>query len=209
PGGEAVELQQQGKKAEVVGTMSSSSTDDETNRKSMELLIQLRWMAVIGQIVTIGAAHFWLGIPLPLVAMGAVICSLVALNVLSLVWVRYRAEITNHVLLVALMLDVAALTGQLYLSGGATNPFTSLFLLQVTLGAVLLDSRSAWSLVALSCASFVWLTLAYRPLDLPENPLSVSYSLNAAGMLTGFVLNPVLPVAFATRINRHFSQLHA
>src|SRR5262245_6583194 len=149
PGSEAVELRQQG--AELVGA-TSASTDDETNRKNMVLLIQLRWTAVVGQIVTIGAAHFWLGIPLPLVPMGAVICALVVLNILSVVWVRHRAEITNHVLLVALMLDVAALTAQLYLSGGATNPFTSLFLLQVTLGAVLLDSRSSWSLVALSCA---------------------------------------------------------
>ena len=35
-------------------------TDDETNRKNMELLIQLRWIAVVGQIVTIGGVHLWL-----------------------------------------------------------------------------------------------------------------------------------------------------
>ena len=106
----------------------------------MTLLIQLRWTAVVGQVLTIAGAHFGLGIPLPLERMGAVIGALVLLNVSSLVWVRHRAAITNNELLVALMLDVAALTAQLYLSGGATNPFTSLFLLQVTLGAVLLDT---------------------------------------------------------------------
>src|SRR5699024_12629150 len=67
---------------------------------------------------------------------------LVALNVVSLLWLRYRADINNRELLIALALDVAALTALLYLSGGATNPFTSLYLLQVTLGAVLLDAPS-------------------------------------------------------------------
>jgi two-component system sensor histidine kinase RegB len=136
----AVTLQSQADaRSELIG---AAPTDDETNRKNMALLIQLRWTAVVGQIVTIGGAHVWLGIPLPLTRMGAVIGALVFLNISSLVWVRHRAAITNNELLVALMLDVAALTAQLYLSGGATNPFTSLFLLQVTLGAVLLDGRS-------------------------------------------------------------------
>jgi len=207
-GGElAVTLQSQADaRSELIG---ATPTDDETNRKNMALLIQLRWTAVVGQIVTIGGVHFGLGIPLPLERMGAVIGALVLLNVSSLVWVRHRAAISSNELLVALMLDVAALTAQLYLSGGATNPFTSLFLLQVTLAAVLLDARSTWSLVALTCACFVWLTLAYRPLDLPPNPLSETYTLTVAGMLLGFALNAVLLVVFVTRINRNLRERDA
>lgn len=207
--GEADARPRYGARVELAGVASPSPPADATNRKNMALLIQLRWTAVVGQIVTIAVAHFGLGIPLPLGPMGAVIWALVLLNVLSLVWVRYRNEITHQELLIALMLDVAALTAQLYLSGGATNPFTSLFLLQVTLGAVLLDARSTWSLVALTCASFLWLTLAYRPLELPQNPLSDTYSLTAMGMLVGFALNAVLLVVFVTRINRNLRQRDA
>ncbi len=65
------------------------------------------------------------------------------------------------------MLDVAALTAQFNPGGGATNPFTSLYLLQVILGAVLPDARSTWSLVTLTCASFAGLIVFYRPLQLP------------------------------------------
>jgi two-component system sensor histidine kinase RegB len=191
------------------GLPGAAPEDDDTNRKNMALLIQLRWIAVVGQIVTIAAVHVGLDIPLPLSRMGAVIGALVLLNLSSLIWVRHRAAITNQELLVALMLDVAALTAQLYLSGGATNPFTSLFLLQVTLGAVLLDARSTWSLVALTCASFVWLTIAYRPLHLPPNPLSETYSLTVVGMLLGFVLNAILLVVFVTRINRNLRERDA
>jgi len=182
------------------------STDDATNRKNMALLIQLRWTAVIGQIGTIAFVDLWLGIALPLVPMAALICALVALNVASLLWVRHRAEINNRELLVALMLDVGALTGQLYLSGGASNPFTSLYLLQVTLGAILLDARSTWSLVALTCVSFAWLTISYRPLGLPQQGFSDTFSLHIAGMFVGFALNAVLLVVFMTRINRNLRE---
>jgi two-component system, sensor histidine kinase RegB len=176
-------------------------TDDNTNRKNMALLIQLRWMAVIGQIATIVFVHGVLGIALPLAAMAAVIGALIVLNLTSLAWMRRRTEISNRELLLALMLDVAALTAQLYLSGGATNPFTSLYLLQVTLGAVLLDVRSTWSLVALACASFAGLTVFHRPLDIPHQDFSDPFSLHIAGMFIGFLLNAVLIVVFVTRIN--------
>ncbi len=191
------------KSADPPGASVAVPTDDETNRKNMALLVQLRWTAVIGQIGTIAFVDVWLGIKLPLAPMGAVIWALVLLNIVSLVWVRYRAQISNRELLLALMLDVAALTAQLYLSGGAANPFTSLYLLQVTLGAVLLDSRSTWSLVVVTCMSFAWLTLSYRPLDLSQQGFGDPFRLHVIGMFIGFVLDAVLLVVFMTRINRN------
>jgi two-component system sensor histidine kinase RegB len=48
-------------------------TKDATNRKNMVLLIQLRWIAVVGQIVTIAFVTSWFGIALPLLPMAAII----------------------------------------------------------------------------------------------------------------------------------------
>ncbi|PDT78196.1 ATP-binding protein [Bradyrhizobium sp. C9] len=180
----------------------SAPADLATNRKNMALLVQLRWIAVIGQIATIGFVQFWMGVTLPLLPMAAVIAGLVALNLVSLLWLRYRADINNRELLVALALDVAALTVLLYLAGGATNPFTSLYLLQVTLGAVLLDAPSTWSLVALVCMNFAWLTSYYRPLELPQG-FAEAFNLYIAGTFIGLVLDAVLLVVFMTRINRN------
>ncbi|ARP99260.1 ATP-binding protein [Pseudorhodoplanes sinuspersici] len=182
--------------------------DDTTNRKNMALLIQLRWIAVGGQIVTIAFVQVWLGITLPLVPMAVVLCALVVLNVASLVWLRNRAEVSNRELLIALMLDVAALTAQLYLSGGATNPFTSLYLLQVTLGAVLLDARSTWSLVALTCASFAGLMVFYHPLQLPAETGDL-FNLHIIGMFVGFALDATLLVVFVARITQNLRERDA
>lgn len=42
------------------------SIDHVTDKKNLLLLVQLRWLAVIGQVVTILVVHFWFGIALPL-----------------------------------------------------------------------------------------------------------------------------------------------
>lgn len=182
--------------------------DDTTNRKNMILLIQLRWIAVAGQVATIAAVQLGLGIALPLGPMAVVAGALVLLNLASLVWLRRGAEVSNRALLIALMLDVVALTAQLYLSGGITNPFTSLYLLQLTLGAVLLETWSTWAVVITAWAGLLGLTAHYRPLALPEHGPGL-FTLYGLGMLIGFALNAVLVVVFMTRINRNLRERDA
>ncbi|WGF86749.1 ATP-binding protein [Marinivivus vitaminiproducens] len=186
-----------------------TADDDPANRKNMILLIQLRWIAVVGQIVTIVFVHAVLGIPLPLLPMGVVLGALAALNLASLAWLANRTEISNRALLTALILDVAALTAQLYLSGGATNPFTALYLLQVTLGAVLLDIRSTWTIVAITCVCFAALTLVHQPIALEPAGFDDLFGLYIAGMLICFVLDAGLLVAFVTRIMRNLRERDA
>jgi two-component system sensor histidine kinase RegB len=183
--------------------------DDTTNRKNIILLIQLRWIAVIGQIATIAVARTWLGIALPLVPMAAVLGALVLLNLGSIVWLRNRTDVSTRVLLTMLLLDVTALTAQLYLSGGATNPFISLYLLQVTLGAALLDTRSTWAIVAVTCAAFAGLILLHRPLLLPQDSIGDLFLLHIAGMLVCFALDAGLLVVFMTRIARNLRERDA
>src|SRR5690242_16316585 len=91
--------------------------DDTANRKNIFLLIQLRWIAVVGQIVTIAVVQFGFGIALPLWPMSMVLGALMLLNLVSLAWLRNRVDVSNHGLMMMLLLDVAALTIQLYLSG--------------------------------------------------------------------------------------------
>jgi two-component system sensor histidine kinase RegB len=173
---------------------------DTTNRKNMLLLIQLRWIAVVGQIVTIAIVQVALGIVLPLATMALVLVALVLLNGLSYLWLRGRTEVSNRALLLALMLDVIALTVQLYLSGGASNPFTGLYLLQVTLAAVLLDVAFAWTIVVLAAIGFLILTRFNLPLVLTRAGAPDLFTLHIFGTLVCFVLDAVLLVFFLIRI---------
>ncbi|TPL88851.1 HAMP domain-containing histidine kinase [Mesorhizobium sp. B2-3-14] len=182
---------------------------EATNRKNLFLLIQLRWLAVAGQVLTILATQYWFEIPLPLGKMAGVVLFLVGLNIFSLLVLRGIRPITNTQLFVALIFDMAALTTQLYLSGGASNPFVSLYLLQITLGAALLTPRFTWILVAAASACFVFLIFLFQPIAIPHHGGSDLLSLHIRGMFICFVLAAGLIVIFMTRIDRNLRERDA
>jgi len=188
---------------DAVGRAAAEPLEDATGLANMQQLVQLRWIAVVGQVATIATVNFGFGIHLPLRQMAFVLLCLCIFNVLGLLRPQLRRKVTNGEMFFALIVDVATLTAQLFLSGGATNPFISLYLLQVILGAVLLRAWAVWAMVALTAACFIALTFAYRPLPLPLNdagPLSHPY---IEGTLICFALNAALLVIFITRINRN------
>ena len=179
---------------------------DTANRSNLRLLVLLRWIAVGGQLATICAVQFGMGIRLPLGAMFAVLWFLVALNVFAWLRLRGKAAISRQELFVGLLADVLALTAQLYMSGGATNPFISLFLLQAMLGAVLLDVRRAAILAGVTIAAFLGLTFRFEPLQLPARPDVDLFTLHIQGMFICFVLTALLLLIFVTRITRNLQR---
>ena len=177
------------------------ATPDAAGHQNMLQLVQLRWLAVAGQLATILLTQVVFGIRLPTMAMLGVLAGLVLLNAASLTLLRSKGPITNGALFGALLLDVAALSAQLYLSGGATNPFVSLFLLQVVLGSVLLDRWSSWMLVVATSIAFALMTVLYRPIVLPSSINRSLFELHVQGMWVCFALIAVLLVLFVSRIN--------
>ncbi|ARS27536.1 histidine kinase [Sphingomonas sp. KC8] len=186
-----------------------TSTEESAGRKNMLLLIQLRWIAVAGQMATILLVHYIMGITLPLRWMLVVPVLAVALNITSLLVLRRRDNVTQVELFLALLFDVGALTVQLYLSGGAVNPFISLYLLQVVIGAILLDSRAAWVIAAITTVCSAMLAIFYRPLALPFRLENSLLDMHILGTLVCFALIAALLMQFVTRINRNLQAREA
>lgn len=172
-----------------------------SGRANMRQLVTLRWLAVVGQFVTIMLVHTVMGVPLPVDQMLAIVIGLVALNLLSTFRLQGRHEVGNTELFLALLVDVIALAGLLYLSGGAKNPFIWLFLVQVVLGAIMLDNWSSWGIVLATSACFVFLLVTHLPLELPHYWDFSPFDLYFVGALTSFLLIALLLVAFVTRIS--------
>jgi two-component system sensor histidine kinase RegB len=180
---------------------SAADVEYAAGHKNMLQLIELRWIAVIGQVTTIAAAILVFGVQLPLVQMLEVLACLIAFNVAShLRWHEHR-PVNNNELFLALLVDVASLTIQLYLSGGTTNPFAFLYLLQVILSAVLLEAWSTWTIVGITLACLAGLSVFAQPLPLPFDHARGIASLYVQGMLICFVLNAALLVVFISRIS--------
>jgi len=186
------------------------ATEIQAERNNLLQLIQLRWLAVGGQLATILGAQFVLGAQLPMAEMLSLVAALSLFNLAS--WLRCRTaagEIANGELFTGLLVDVALLSALLYYSGGIANPFIFLYLLQVAVGAVLLKPRYIWAMVVLTSGCFVLLTLWHRPLILPElvgPTLSVHY---IGGLVVCFALNAALLVIFIHRIGSNLRQRDA
>jgi two-component system, sensor histidine kinase RegB len=176
---------------------------DATGLKNMQQLIQLRWFAVLGQVLTILIVRFAFDIPLPLERMAVALAVLVVFNAASLLYWRDKRPVSERALFVSLLVDVAALTAQLYASGGATNPFIFLYLLQVILGAALLKRHNTWTIVAITAGCFIALTQHHLPLALPPGRHDRLADPYVIGLLICFVLNAILLVVFTTRISRN------
>lgn len=168
---------------------------------NMLQLIELRWIAVVGQVTTIAGAILIFNVNLPLVQMLQVLACLIAFNVAShLRWHEHR-PVTNRELFAALLVDVAMFTLQLYLSGGTTNPFAFLYLLQVIISAVLLEAWSTWTIVGITLACLAGLAVFAKPLALPFDHARGIGSLYVQGLLICFVLDAALLVIFVSRIS--------
>lgn len=177
--------------------------DDATGAKNMQQLIQLRWFAVLGQVLAIAVVHFAFEIRLPLGPMVLALGFLILFNLVCL-W-RWRGDrpVSDPAMFLGLLVDVAVLTVQLYLSGGASNPFIFLYLLQVIIAAVLLRRSYSWSVVVVTVLCFAGLTRFHMPIDLSPNPSDGLADHYVQGMMICFALNAALLVTVVTRINRN------
>lgn len=175
----------------------------DAGRRNMLLLTQLRWLAVGGQLVTVAVVQFALGIDLPMTQLLMSTATLAALNIASHVLIASGARFTDGALAAALLFDVGALTVQLSLSGGITNPFAALFLLHIVLGAVLLRPHYPWTIVAATLIALGILSLDPTPLVLPPDLPVDPVNLYLFGGFVCFVLIAVLLVVFIGQISRN------
>lgn len=134
-----------------------------TSRINLTWLLWLRWGAAAGQLAIIAFASWWLGVELELVPLLALVAVGIASNVACGWWLRTADEVPEELIAALMALDVLILTGLFYFSGGASNPFSSIYLVNLALAAVVLRPLWTWALVVLSMACFA--ALFFVPLD--------------------------------------------
>ena len=173
-------------------------------RVNLSHLFWLRSLAIIGQLCTIAFVQFFIGVKLPLPAMLFVIALEVAFN--GVTWLRVtqdRPE-SNLELFGQLWVDLGALSALLFLSGGTTNPFVSLYLPSLAIAAAVLPwYLTAW-LAAFAVACYVLLGFDNVPLNL-DNPANL-FDYYRAGMWVNFMVSVCLIVWFVARMSRALRQ---
>jgi two-component system sensor histidine kinase RegB len=125
-------------------------------------LIRLRWLALVAFLaLPFGSAAGVRGGAGPTIFAG-LIAAMAVTNV-ALWRVTRESGVRRELVAAVLVLDTVLLTGLLFVSGGAVNPGTVVYLVHITFAAMLLGSRWAWTLTALSVAGFGVLFLGSAP----------------------------------------------
>ena len=178
-------------------------------------LIKLRWVAAIGQLLTIATVVFLLQIQIPMIwALLTVILvtaiSNLLFSVLFAYWFHSRQRPSlpwDQILGIIMVMDMLSLTALLFASGGPANPFSLFFFVNLCLCAIVLDRQWAWSLNALSIACFAFIMYDHHQLEVLDFGVlllpirqSLQLSLRQIGLFTAFATCSSVIVYFMTRL---------
>lgn len=178
------------------------NTTNATPDSRLARLFWLRNASIAGQAAAVAVAHAVFRIDLPLLLLALTIGTLALVN-LGTAWrLRRPWPVSDLELLGQLGADVLLLTLALYLSGGATNPFVSLYLLPLTIAVIVLPAGYAWAVAVLTAAAYSLLIYRHQPLA-PEHAhhYSQAFDLHVLGMWVNFLLSAVLVVYFVGRMS--------
>ncbi len=183
-------------------------------------LVRLRWVAVFGQFMTIGAVAFLLDIELPLGPLFAIVGLTAVTNAGFSFWLAnsvrakrsmIQSDRITHGIVAVIVLDLISLTVLLAFSGGLANPFTIFYFVNLALAAVILPARWGWMLGGIAVVCLTLLLFAYKPLPALEQQLAETTAPRAV-RLRDFGLIPALAacagvvIYFVTRVTRELRQ---
>lgn len=181
-------------------------------------LLRLRWVAVVGQLMTVAVAHLVIGVALPVATLLSVIAFTAITNLGFGVWLTTHKRLPDerqvrqdHWVLGGVMsLDLLSLTTLLFFSGGPANPFVIFFFVNLALAAVVLTNRSAWWLLLLAVACLIFLFVTHTPIPQLSDPVQIianqEVPLQLVGLGTAVALCGGVAIYFITRVTREVQE---
>jgi two-component system sensor histidine kinase RegB len=175
---------------------------NNSSNKNLEFLWWLRNIAIVGQGVAIYIVTRLLQIPLVEKPLWLIVALLVGVNIVTFMRIRNTHNIKESEFFYQMLIDITALFGLLYFTGGATNPFASLFILQVIIAAITLSPLYTWVVAAITIALYTCLMI--WNVEVPyfmHHHMGDFFSLHVQGMWISFILLAVIISWFVVRMN--------
>ena len=164
-------------------------------------LMRLRAVLACALAAAMGIAVLSFEVDLRWGLMAALLLLLPAANLLARVRIRHGARIRETELFLHLLFDVAVLSALLYLSGGSTNPFVSLYLLPLVIAATTLPPHYAWGMAAVTASCYGLLFFFSLPLSgMHSGHGEGGFRLHLVGMWVNFVVSAGLIAFFVARM---------
>ncbi|HVI74764.1 MAG TPA: ATP-binding protein [Anaeromyxobacteraceae bacterium] len=182
----------------------------QPDRIKLSWIIKLHWGGIFGQALAIAAARWVVGIDVPLLALFGILLVEVVENVGLELWLRRGGKVGERFIATVMFADAFILTALLALSGGYSNPFSTMYLVNVALATVLLDATWAWAMLGTSLALFGSL-FGLHHLGVLQVLSSLDHaeimSLHMQGMWVSFAVAAAFIVYVVARVQRALTQL--
>jgi two-component system, sensor histidine kinase RegB len=187
--------------------MTADRREMGESRLRLQTLVRLRWVAVLGQLITVLTVHFGLGFDLPLLACLLVIGLSALLNVIM--QTRYPPSQRIKSFYAGLMLgyDLIQLAVLLFLTGGLQNPFALLIVVPAAISASTQPLRMTAALCALAVVCASVLTRFYLPLPWAAGVIPTPPFPYMIGEWTALVSCIIFMAAYAWRTSQENRQM--
>ena len=128
--------------------------------------INLRWIAIIGQFMTINFIYFIFNFKFNLILENSIILIGVLSN-LYLIYINKNTQLLDKTAFLFLLIDIFQLGCLIYLTGGITNPFSIFLIIPSIFSSSYLGYRSNYLLVVITVLLIIFLTFFNQPLPYP------------------------------------------
>jgi two-component system sensor histidine kinase RegB len=139
------------------------------NQIKLLTLINIRWVAILGQFITISIVYFYFNFSFNIEYCYLLVLFSSFLNIFLQIRSKKTELLSNKQATFSILYDLFQLFGLLFLTGGLTNPFSILIVAPTTIAAGFLNLRSSILIGFLSTVLIIILSLFYFELPGIEN----------------------------------------
>ena len=200
--------------------IDSISRDRTRSSIAFSWLLLLRWGALICQALIVLAVYIFFHTATPLPLLLLIISFGTGSNLAFHSFFQRKNRPVPDILFVLVMLfDILLLTALLHATGGPMNPFTFLFLIHISLGAILMRPLWAWTLAGFTTACYAVLFFLPPPLSAPMHMMSACHTgepagqgmssdmtLHLQGMWLAFAITVFFVVFFVNKIQKDMEE---
>ena len=130
--------------------------------------ISLRWIAIIGQLITVNLVYFIFNFKFDFILSNLIILIGILSN-LYLIHIYPKTQLIDKTAFLFLLLDILQLSFLIYLTGGISNPFSIFLIIPAIFSSSNIGLKSNLLLVAITTSVILFLTFFNKHLPHPLN----------------------------------------
>ena len=130
--------------------------------------INLRWIAIIGQLITVNSVYFIFNFKFDFILTNLIIL-IAGLSNIYLIYFNQKTQLLYKTAFIFLLIDILQLSCLIYLTGGIANPFSIFIIIPTIFSSSNLGFRSNLLLITITTLTIIFLTFFYNSLPYPIN----------------------------------------